>query len=214
MKKYIVMDSEYCSMGRWISVIVADKLKMKLYEGKDLAVLADEDWLTEEYLQNFDEQIADMSTKEVLEKTDILKVHQALSKAILKAVELGPCIIHERAASTILNERDDCLKVLLYNTSMEHRIPRAIADKTYDLENKTHDELVAFINREDHKRKVYRDALTKEAWGDKESYDICLDSDILSREKCAEILIEAMQDVSLDLDECKQIIKNSFDWSR
>ena len=33
MKKYIVMDSEYCSMGRWISVIAGKKLGMKLYEG-------------------------------------------------------------------------------------------------------------------------------------------------------------------------------------
>ena len=29
MKKYILMDSEYCSMGRWISVIVGKKLGMK-----------------------------------------------------------------------------------------------------------------------------------------------------------------------------------------
>ena len=51
MKKYILMDSEYCSMGRWISVIVGKKLGMKLYEGKDLVKLADEEWLTEDYLK-------------------------------------------------------------------------------------------------------------------------------------------------------------------
>ena len=61
MKKYIVMDSEYCSMGRWISVIAGKKLGMKLYEGKDLVKLADEEWLTEEYLKDFDNRIADMS---------------------------------------------------------------------------------------------------------------------------------------------------------
>ena len=104
----------------------------------------------------------------------------------------------------------DCLKVLLYNTSMEHRIPRAIADKTYDLGNLEHDELVEFINREDRKRKVYRDALSDHPWGKKESYDICLDSDILSREKCAEVLIEAASDCKLDLNKCSEKIKNSF----
>ena len=65
MKKYILMDSEYCSMGRWISVIVGKKLGMKLYEGKDLVKLADEEWLTEDYLKDFDNRIADMSLEEV-----------------------------------------------------------------------------------------------------------------------------------------------------
>ena len=214
MKKYIVMDSEYCSMGRWISVIVGEKLKMKLYEGKDLVALADEDWLTEEYLKDFDDRIADMSEEEVKNSDEIKKVHQALSKAILKAIENGPCIIHERVAGDILEGKVDCLKVLLYNTSMEHRIPRAIADKTYDLSNLNHDELVKFINREDRKRKVYRDALSVHQWGKKESYDICLDSDVLSREKCAEVLIEAASDCKLNLDKCAKIIKSSFDWTK
>ena len=214
MKKYIVMDSEYCSMGRWISVIVGEKLGMKLYEGKDLVELAEEPWLTEEYLRDFDEKIADMTLEEVKNSDEIKKVHQALSKAILKAVDIGPCIIHERVAGDVLAGKVDCLKVLLYNTSMEHRIPRAIADKTYDLEKLTHDKLVTFINREDHKRKVYRDALSNHSWGKKESYDICLDSDVLSREKCAEILIEAALDCKLDLNKCAEIIRNSFEWTK
>lgn len=214
MKKVIVMDSQYCSMGRWISIIVGSVLHMKLYEGKDLVALADEPWLTEQYLQDFDEKIADMSLEEVKRDGEILKVHQALSKAIFKAVAQGPCIIHERAASEILKEHSDCLRVLLYNTDMEHRIERAIADGSYDLEGRSTEQIIEFIHREDHKRKVYRDALSQLLWGDKESYDICLDSDRLSREKCAEIIIEAAKDVSLDLDECQKIIKDAFTWTR
>ena len=107
MKKYIVMDSEYCSMGRWISVIVGEKLKMKLYEGRDLVALADEDWLTVEYLKGFDERIADMSVDEVKNSDEIKKVHQAISKAIFKAVENGPCIIQERVAGDVLEGKVD-----------------------------------------------------------------------------------------------------------
>ncbi len=32
MNKYIIMDSKYCSMGKWISVIIGHKLGMRLYE--------------------------------------------------------------------------------------------------------------------------------------------------------------------------------------
>lgn len=214
MRKYIVMDSEYCSMGRWISIIVGHQLNMKLYEGKDLVALSDEEWLTESYLQDFDERLVSMTIEEAKKSDEVKRVHQALSKAILKAVDLGPCIIHERAASDVLDGKVECLKVLLYNTNMEHRIPRAIADQTYDLKNKTHDELIDFIHHEDYKRRIYRNAVSDHLWGEKETYDLCLDSDILSREKCAEIIVEAMKDVSLDLDECYRVIKEALLWTK
>lgn len=214
MKTCIVMDSEYCSMGRWISMIVGHQLNMKLYEGKDLVALSDEKWLTESYLHDFDERLASMTIEEAKKSDEVKRVHQALSKAILKAVNLGPCIIHERAASDILEGKIECLKILLYNTNMEHRIPRAIADQTYDLKNKTHDELIDFIHREDYKRRVYRNAVSDHLWCEKETYDLCLDSDILSREKCAEIIVEAMKDVSLDLDECYRVIKEALPWTK
>lgn len=209
MKKYIAMDSAYCSMGRWISIIVGHQLGMKLYEGKDLLKLVDTQ-ITPEQLAAFDDRIADMSIEDVARDPMLQAIHSTMKEAIAKAIALGPCIIHERAAGDLLNHRDDVLKVLLYNTSMEHRIPRAVADKTYNLENKTHDELVDFICREDRKRIHYRNAVCKTGWGEKESYDLCLDSDLLSREKCAEILVEACQDVKLDLKECAQIIQQAF----
>ena len=138
------------------------------------------------------------------------KVHIALTKAIEKAVEKGPCILHERAATELLKDREDCLRVHLYNTNMEHKIPRAIGDKSYHLDNMSHDEIVEFIIKEDKKRKVYHDAVCPTKWGEKEAYHICLDSDMLSREKCAEILIEAMKDVDLDLNHCAKVIERSF----
>ena len=205
--KSILMDSEYCSMGRWISLIVAAKMNMKLYEGKDLVELADEDWLTVEYLNEFDERISKMSRDDAKASDEIKKVHKALSKAIKKAINNGPCIIHERAASEVI--KDNVLKVLLYNTSMEHKIPRAKLDVKFHLENSSHDQIVDVIHKEDRKRSTYHDAISQTKWGQKESYDLCLDSDVLSREKCPEILIESLKNVTLDLDECAQIIKKA-----
>lgn len=214
MFHYMTIDSEYCSMGRWISIIVGHYMNMKLYEGKDLVALAEEPWLTEEYLADFDQRLATMSIEEIQADEEMKRVHQALTKAILKAVELGPCIFHERAASEILKGRDDCLKAFLYNTNVEHKIPRARADKSYPIEHLSHDELIAFIKQEDYKRSSYHDSVASFQWGDKAGYDICLDSDMLSREKCAEILIETLRDVSLDDQACADIIKQTFTWMK
>ena len=211
MIKYVVMDSEYCSMGRWISAIVAKKMNMSLYEGKDLLQFIDDEWLTEETLNALDNKIALMSEEEVKNNKEIKKVHVLMSKAIEKAIEKGPCIIHERAAGDILKGKVKYLKVLLYNTNTLHKIPRAQGDSTYDLKNYSQEELVDFIKSEDLKRSRYRNAVSLSKWGEKETYDICLDSDVLSREKCAEILIETLKDVSLDQKECAEILKESFE---
>lgn len=210
MYRFIAMDSEYCSMGRWISVIVGDALGLKLYEGKDLLEFVEEPWLSKEYLEEFDQKLLELGVEKAKDDPEMKRVHVALSKAINKAIEKGPCIIHERAATELLKDNKDCLRVHLYNTDMEHRIPRAIGDPNFDLKDLSHDELVAFINCEDDKRRIYHDAVSISKWGQKETYDICLDSDALSREKCAEILIEAMKDVTLDLQHCAKVIKESF----
>lgn len=214
MYQCVVMNSEYCSMGRWISVIVAKKLNMKLYETKDLLAFVDEEWLTETYLRAFEKQLRSMTLEEAKANKEVLKVHSALTKAILKVVELGPCIIHEGAASEILKDVRPCLKVLLYNTNMAHRIPRARADKTYPIQDMSDEQIISFIKQTDHSRKVYHNAVSSTFWGEKESYDICLDSDILGREKCAEILIKALQPVALNLDACQKAIEEAFSWSK
>lgn len=210
MIKTIFMDSAYCSMGRWISLIMSEVCGMELYEGIDLAKLSDEDWLTPEYLNDFDNRISGKTADELRANDEFRRVNAALMKAAKKAIAQGPCIIHERALGGLLVDTPDSLRVLLYNTNMEHRIPRAVGDPTFDLAGKSHDEVVAFICQQDANRAAYRNALVDTPWGVTTSYDMCLDSDRLSREKCAEILTEAVADVKLDPEHCKEIIARAM----
>lgn len=211
MIKTIFMDSEYCSMGRWISMIMSDACGMRLLEGIDLAQISDEAWLTPAYLNDFDNRISGMTANELRGNEEFQRVNAALIAAAKQAIAEGPCIIHERGLGGILKDTPESLRVLLYNTNMEHRIPRAVGDPTFDLEGKSHDEVVAFIRQQDADRAAYRDALTDEPWGEKRSYDICLDSDQLSREKCAEILVEAVGDVKLDPARYQEMIARAME---
>lgn len=211
MIKTVFMDSEYCSMGRWISLIMADACGMQLYEGIDLAQLSDEEWLTPAYLNDFDNRISGKSADELRDDEEFQRVSAALTEAARTAIAQGPCIIHERGLGGLLADTPDSLRVLLYNTNMEHRIPRALGDPIFGLANAGHDEVVAFIRQQDADRAAFRDALVDTAWGEKTSYDICLDSDLLSREKCAEILVEAVSDLKLDPARCQEIISRMME---
>ena len=55
-----------------------------------------------------------------------------------------------------------------------------------DLE--TAEELDKAIEREDHRRRIYHNALSERPWGRKEAYDLCLNTDVLGRKKSAELL--------------------------
>ena len=68
INRIVVMDSEYCSMGRWISIIVGDATGLKLYESRELCALADEDWLTPAYLDDFDNRLVGRDPKEVAQE--------------------------------------------------------------------------------------------------------------------------------------------------
>lgn len=207
MTKCLFIDSEYCSMGRWISLIVADAMGMKLYEAKDLLEFVEEKWLTQTYLNDFDERIADMTSEELKEDADFIKVQNAISNAILKAVDTGPCIIHERAAADIVKDKTDYMNVMVYNSGTTTKTERA----RLEYNSRSDAEIIELIKREDKKRSIYHDAVSYSPWGEKETYDLCLDSEKLGREKCAEILIKALKTVYLDEEYCKEVILKSFD---
>lgn len=208
MYRCLLMDSEYCSMGRWISLIVAEETGMKLYEGKDLVALCDEPWMSEEYLRQFDESLDSVGLFEAVHNAEIHRVHEALSKAIRKAVEAGPCIIHERAASEVLKDME-CLRVFVGSADFEKRMERLKMDPKYDLKDAEIPELMDALCDEDHRRKVYRNGVSRDRWGEIGSYDLYLDSDGLGRELCARILIEAMRGTPLDENRCREIISKT-----
>ena len=207
INRIVVMDSENCSMGRWISIIVGDATGLKLYESRELCALADEDWLTPAYLDDFDARLVGCDPAEVAADPEFQRVHEALSRAIRKAAEAGPCFIHERAASTIRADRDDLLRVMLYGSNVEDKYPRVIIDPTVPLgEDATREQLDAELCAQDQRRSVYHDAVAAIPWGDKRGYDLCLDSSALSREKCAEMIIAALQPCALDPERCAEAV--------
>lgn len=211
--KNLLMDSEFCSMGRWISVIVGKKYGLKLYEAKDLIGLLDEGDLSLEEYSSFYEGLEDYQEgPETLAKDpEYIRIRKALEKAILRATDEGPCIIHECGAREVLEGKKDFLTVHIYNSSLENKFHRAVFDKKYEnisLDDK--DMLKDIIYKEDKKRRLYHDAMSDKKWGDKANYDICLDSETLTREKCAEILITAMGETQLTKDAAKKLIEENF----
>ncbi|WP_168709441.1 AAA family ATPase [Actinomyces procaprae] len=225
----VAMDSEYCSMGRWISVIAGAATGMQLVEDRELCTLAGGDWLTPEYLARLDRVLSDAAAAEAAAGTHsvaapaashgastvagatispelpdgrpLAEVQAALSRAIRAAADAGPCIIHGRAATALLAGRDDVLRVMVYSSDREALRPRAEYDPHFpQLVGATATELDRHIAAQDRARAAYHHAVSPTGWGDLRGYDLALNSGVLSREKCAEVLIEAIAPVRLDAE--------------
>ena len=54
------------------------------------------------------------------------------------------------------------------------------------------DELVKFLQKRDHKRRVYYRFYTKRKWGDDHDYNMMLDSGAIGKENCINLIIKAI----------------------
>lgn len=207
--RIVTIDSQYSAMGRWISVIAGESAGFELLEGRELCAVAEEDWLTPAYLARFDDRLTADTPADLALDPEFQRVSGALSRAIRAAAETGPCIIHERAAAHVLADHTDVLSVLVHCTDLPARLTRARFDPHFpELVDVDDDTVLERIRREDRARASYHDAISPAPWGVASSYDLCLNSGTMTREKCAEILVAAMSPRQLDVERSTALVED------
>lgn len=115
------------------------------------------------------------------------KLFEAEKNIIEKAAEEGGCVIVGRAASYILKDRDDCLKVFIH-ADTETRVKRAI-----EKEGLKQSEVEGVMKKYDKRRKDFYNSVTKWEWGNPKYFDLCLNSGNLGIEMCVKLLKEAVE---------------------
>ena len=184
----IVLDSEYCSMGRMIAVKACERGGYTYYDAEKLMSLLEPE--ERELVARYNKVLGDTEvTEEDLKKdSDFERVARLYQQAIGQALKDGPCLIHECGIKErIESEGFQCVRVLCDAMTPQEKRERARTTAIYkDLE--TAEELDQAIEREDHRRRIYHNALSDRPWGRKEAYDLCVNTDVFGREKSAELL--------------------------
>ncbi len=114
------------------------------------------------------------------------KLFEAEKNIIEKAASEGGCVIVGRAASYILKNRDDCLKVFIH-ADVESRRKRAL-----EKEGLKPSDIEATMKKYDKRRRDFYNSVTKWEWGNPQYFDLCLNSGNLGIEMCTKILTEAV----------------------
>jgi cytidylate kinase len=203
MKKNIItIGRQFGSNGREIGRTLAEKLNIPFYDKEILNETAKNSGLSEQILQTLDEK----PTKSFLYSLVMdpysfgftntgyqanlnQQAFQATYDTVKKIGEAGPCVIVGRCADYALRHNPNLIKVFVH-APLETRIQTVM--HRFDL---TEDKARSQIIKEDKGRASYYNYYTSKKWGTLDSYDIFVNSSLMSIEKTADFLIDYIKSV-------------------
>ena len=199
MNKIVTISREFGSGGKEIGKRLADQLGYAYYDSEIITLLAKETGMSEEYIKNISEKgvypyafqfaksFAMYNTMQN-NQTEIL-VKQA---NILKEIaQKGNVIIVGRGANTILKEYN-AMNIFVY-ANMESKINRC-KEKAKKDEQLTDKELENKIKTIDKNRKAFHSLISNAEWGDKENYNLCINTSNIEIKKIVPALAEYIED--------------------
>ena len=190
----VVLDSEYCSMGRMIAVKACKASGYAYYDAVILLDLVPEEGVTIDEALTYEKRLRsdEIDKEKILADPEYIRIEKAFDKAIDIALSRGPCLIHDRAVKeTILAKGYSCISVLMYAEDMSAKIVKAKFSPLY--ENLTDDaEVIQKIHEEDMARTNLHKLHSDTAWGEKNAYDLMINSDMFGRDFSAVVLASAM----------------------
>ncbi len=194
-KKIITISREFGSGGRTIGHMVAQELGIPYYDKELVDQVALESGFASKFVEEHGEHSPGKSMfSYAFVPQGIPGVMNGLSTAdflwnvqcsvILQLAEKGPCVIVGRNADYILKDWEECLHAYIY-ADMDFRAERIV--RLYGESEKSP---MARLQEKDKRRKVNYQHYTGRTWGMSQNYDICLCSSTLGIEKCAQIIVD------------------------
>lgn len=194
--KTIVIDREYGSGGREVAKLLSEKLGIPFYDGELLVLASEKYGIDLGMMKDYDEKrmgsilysIA-MATSYASDFDKITKpyeIYEAQAKVMRQLVSEGPCIFLGRCAAEILKDKTELLNVFIYSSDQHAKTERIIR-----VDGVAQSNAVTELHKRDVQRGNYYHYFSKKTWGDRNQYDLCLNTAELGYEKAAEILAAA-----------------------
>ena len=194
MDRIITIGRQFGAGGREIGKAVAAKLEIPYYDKELLVVAAKESGLDTRFLENYDERTNSLLYSLVMGQAGrFYGGHQydtvetlaarAQREALLSVARNGPCVIVGRCADVILRNEASLLRVFI-SANEADRIAH-VCKRDGVNEN----EAAAKLRRMDRERRNYYNGTTDGDWGHASSYDLCLNTSVIGKERCVEIIV-------------------------
>ena len=196
MKKYVIcIGRQFCSGGRQIGKMLAERLGIDYYDAQSLRDKAKEIGIEEGIFDMFDEKPTRsflfsvvMDPYAIDSAVNEGKVVEAQRKVMAQAAEKGSCVIVGRRADKILEDDYNVVSIFI-GADIEFRVARY-------LENENVSEKAArrFIERKDRERAAYYNYLGDGKWSRADNYAMCFNTSKMEKEKIVDIIVDYIRE--------------------
>lgn len=198
MKKIVTISREFGSGGREIGKRLANELGYAYYDSQIITLLAQETGMSEEYIKNISERriypyafqfAKSFSKNSIIQnyQTDILVKQAQILKEIANREN---AVIVGRGANTVLKDYNP-MNIFVY-ANLESKIKRC-KEKAEENEGLTDKEIENKIKNIDKNRKDFNSLISNAEWGNKENYNLCINTSNIEIKKIVPSLAEYIE---------------------
>lgn len=197
MNRIITIGREFGSGGRELGLRLSQRLGIAYYDQEIIAEISKRTELSEQYVRKMAEKNPIFSFPLHIGRSfhymqnspwDLnLSIFREQSAIIREMAEKSDCVIVGRCADDILRDMNP-LRIFVYG-DMETKLERCRKRAGSD-EKMTDREILSNIRKIDKNRSEYYGLYTGKVWGDKQSYDLCINTSKISVERASELLAE------------------------
>lgn len=184
----ITIAREHGSSGKQIGKLVSEKLDIPFYYKEMTALAAKESGLDKEFISDINANSPAMLHSLYLSTNVIQQAVTAQDKVIRKIADNGSCVIVGRAADYVLREYSNVVRIFIY-ASKKFKIQRVMEVYGDDKETAAKN-----IRRSDEARAAYYKNISGNTWGDRQNYELLLDSSA-GLDACADVICEYVRTI-------------------
>lgn len=167
----ITISREHGAGGREIAFELAKKLNIPCYDKELVSLVAKESGLAVDYINKLEKSATQPTFELYLTKTPTAIARDAQNSVLQEIAKRGSCVIVGRCADYILKEYNP-FRIFIY-ADLEYKKQRI-------MKNYNDEESVATDNilKSDKNRAKFYNETTGQIWGEKENYDLCINSSV------------------------------------
>lgn len=190
----ISLSREYGSGGKYIGEELAKRLNIKCYDKEILEKVSADYAIDIKMLESVDEKqkssfwysfatntIFSSKKSDPVSPNDNLFLKQA--KVIEELAEDEDCILIGRCSDYILKNKKNVINIFIYVSDISFKINRK-----KEFEHLSESEAKRKIIAIDKERKEYYEHFTSQKWGQKENYELCIDTSVIGVEETINLL--------------------------
>ena len=184
MNKIITIGREFGSGGREFGRRLAEELGIEYYDKEIIAAISEKTSMSQEYVQEVLEgkphTLYPITIGQSMLIADNFYIQQeqsiylAQSEIIRELAQKSSCVIVGRCADFILRDLKP-YRIFVY-ADMDSRVKRCISRNKDSEKHLTEKEIKKQIIKIDKNRAKYYDYYTGNDWGDKNNYDLCINT--------------------------------------